>query len=256
MITRYRRRSWGQTLAEVAVCCGILSSLGGGGNAAWVALGTARRTEAISNLRQVYQAMLVQFEEGQLPEAAFYPDVRRDPNAVRTDPRSIVNQIPGLPGSFWISPGAPEQFARLGLTYVWNSGVNGRLIDQLDPRTWLLMDMNGAAYFTPGITPRAQGYLVLYADGQVKYEMQPPAVMRPEDAAQVEAAAQGGAPLPGGPTPGGPTAGGPAGAPGGPMVTAGGPPPVKVPTDPEAAIRQKERAARRNNPDEDDALDE
>lgn len=254
MLTRLRRRTWGQTLAELGLVCGILSSMGGGAGAAWQVLAASRRTDATSNLKQIYAALLITAEDGQLPNAVFYPDTRRDPNAVRTDPRCIVNQIRGLPAHFWISPGAPPEFQRLGLTYVWNSSLNGRLLDQLDPRTWLLMDMNGAAYLLPDLVPKAPGYLVLYADGQVKYETQPPAVMRADQVAQVRAAAGGGVAA-GGPTNDpGTEFGTPPG--GGPLVSPGAAPPVKVPADPDQAIRQKEETARRNNPDEDDALNE
>jgi hypothetical protein len=68
--------------------------------------------------------------------------------------------------------------------------------------------------------------------------------------------------MPGGPSsPGGPPApGAPAGpgAPGAPGGAAPPPPPpdVIVPKDPDSDLRAKEDAARRANPDEDDAADE
>lgn len=250
---RLRRRSWGQGLAEVAVVCGIMSSMAGGGaGAAWGVLDMARRTRVISNLRQIYMAIQMYADDNDgLPNAEFYPDIRRDPKAVTNSPRSIVRLLgQGIPASFWINPTAPERFQQAGLTFVWNTTVNGKNLDQLEPRTWLLMDMNAAAYMIPDVIPRAGGYLVLYADGSVKYEMQPPQIVRPADVPQLAAAARGGGAAGGGGGEAQPGAGGGGGGGG------AAEPDVKVPDDPDAEVKKKEEAARKSNPDEDDAVND
>ncbi|MCC7492987.1 MAG: hypothetical protein IT204_11585 [Fimbriimonadaceae bacterium] len=254
MLARWtRRRRRGQGLAEVAVVCSIMSSLAGaGGGAAWQVLGAAHRVVATNELKQIYTALTMYDDEGRLPSAVMYPDIRRDPNAVRNDPRSIVRQLGNLvPPQTWVASRAPQVFQQAGLTFIWNSALNGQLMDNLgDPaRTWLLMDMNAAGAAFPDLFPQPGGigYLVLYADGHVKYEMQPPPVVRGQDNAALRGMinAGGGA---GAPAAGGPAAGGGA--------TPAPKPEAVAPKDPDAAERQKEAEARKANPDEDDALDE
>ncbi len=234
-----RRRSRGQGLAEVAVVCSIMTSMAGGGaGAAWQVLGTAHRIEATAYLRQIHSAITdyADDNDGKLPGADMYPDIRKDPNAVRNSPRSIVN-IMGkrVPANLWVASRAPEQFQKAGLTYIWNTALNGKLVDQVD-RTWMLMDMNAAGYLLPDQFPRPSGgYLVLYTDGSVKFEMQPPLPLQGVDAEKMQqAVANPGA----------------AGGGGGEEVK------LVAPEDPEAKEREKEDSARKSNPDEDDAVDE
>lgn len=252
MLTRMRRRSWGQGLAEVAVVCSIMTSMAGGGaGAAWGVLDTARRTRTISNLKQIYLAisMFADDNEG-LPNAEFYPNVAKDKNAVKNSPRSIVKIVGGgMPASMWVSPAAPSKFQEAGLTFVWNTQANGKHLDQLD-RTWLLMDMNAAAYLIPDFVPRAStGYLVLYSDGSVKYEHVPPKVV-PENLK--DQLAQQVSRLTGKPAAGG-GGGGQPGAQGG---QEGDNSEANVPADPDAEVEKKEEQARESNPDEDDAADD
>ena len=248
------RRRRGQGLAEVAVVCSIMSSMAGGGaGAAWQVLGTAQRTVAINQMKQIYLAvtMAADDNDGRLPSAVMYPDLRADPNAVRNNPRSIVRIMGnGVPANMWVAPRAPQVFQRAGLTYIWNSALNGQLVDQVDPHTWLMMDMNGAAYAIPDLVPRSEGgYLVLYADGSVKYEMQPPRIVPPGMEGQLQDSVANGTPLMDVPLGGGQGGAAPA------VVEVVPPEPVDV-KDPQTAINQKEEAARSANPDEDDALDE
>ena len=250
---RGRRR--GQGLAEVAVVCSIMTSMAGGGaSAAWQVMGSARRVVAITQMKQIYLAIQMRADDGGgLPAADMYPDLRRDPNAVRTSPRSIVKILGNaVPASLWIDPRAPEAFQKAGLTYIWNSSLNGRQLDQVDGHTWLLADMNAAAVAIPELVPQPKGigYLVLYADGSAKYEMQPPPGLAKINGQALSAAVQAGAPGPAGD----PNAA--AGA-GGATAPATPPPPkVVIPKDPDADAKKKEREAKRANPDEDDAVNE
>ncbi len=244
------RRRRGQGLAEVAVVCSIMSSMAGGGaGAAWQVLGTAQRTVAINQMKQIHLAitMAADDNDGRLPSAVMYPDIRANPQAVRSDPRSIVKIMGNMvPANMWVAPRAPQVFQQAGLTYIWNPALNGQLVDQVNPRTWMLMDMNGAAYAIPDLVPRSPGgYLVLYADGSVKYEMQPPQLVPPGAEGQLAGAVAKGAPIPDG--------GGTGPAPAAVEVVA--PEPVDV-QDPQAEVQRKEDAARAANPDEDDAIDE
>jgi type II secretory pathway pseudopilin PulG len=261
-----RRRARAQGLAEVAVVCSIMSSLAGsGGSAAWSVMAAARQTEARVYMKQIYMAvtMYADDNDGRLPRADLYPDLRRDPQACLRSPKSIRRILSGYApdAKLWVSSAAPDKFQKAGLTYVWNVGVNGKQLDSLPGRTWLLMDMNAAGYVIPDLIPRADSYLVLYSDGSVKLEHVPPQLVPNADADQLKGAVNpnagtaGGAGNSGGPgMPGGPGAPGGPGTPGG---TAAAPPPdVVVPKDPDADRRQKEEAARRANPDEQDAVNE
>ncbi len=249
-----RRRRLGQGLAEVATVCSIMTSMAGGGaGAAWQVLGMAQRTVAISQMKQIHLAvtMYADDHDGRLPTADMYPNIKADPNAVQTSPRSIVRVLGNrVPKQLWVAPRAPEAFQKAGLTYIWNSGVNGQLADQVNARTWLLMDMNAAAYVLPELVPRnSGGYLVLYADGSIKYEMAPPQVVPEADKNRLQQAIQQGGTATG---PAGPAGG--AGGPGAGGGQATKPEPV-APKDPDADEREKEKAARKANPDEDDAVD-
>lgn len=248
-----KRRRRGQGLAEVAVVCSIMSSMAGGGaGAAWQALGTAQRTVAINQMKQIYLAiqMAADDADGRLPAAEMYPNIARDPGAVQNSPRSIVRLVGGgLPANLWVAPRAPEVFQKAGLTYIWNTALNGQLLDQVpDPaNTWMLMDMNAAAAMLPelGVAPQGGGYLVLYADGHAKYQPGAPPVAADAEALRQEMTriAEGGGPAAAAPGPGGGT-----GAP--------EPPTAVAPEDPDAEERAKEEEARDNNPDEDDAIEE
>ncbi|MBI2299318.1 MAG: hypothetical protein HYU66_10325 [Armatimonadetes bacterium] len=259
MLTRLRRRTWGQGLAEVAVVCGIMSSMAGGGmGAAWGVMDMARRTKVISNLKQVYMAISMYADDNDgLPNAEFFPNLSKDKDAVKNSPRSIVRLVgKGLPAEFFINPSAPERFQQAGLTFVWNTAANGKALDQLDGRTWLMMDMNAAAYVLPEAVPRSEGYLVLYSDGSVKYEHTPPLVVKPEDKARLQ---QQVSQLTGGGGGGGAPAGGGGeqpGAGGGGNGGGEGDQGAVAPKDPDSEVREKEQKARDSNPDEDDAVDD
>ncbi|NUQ01533.1 MAG: hypothetical protein HUU35_16940, partial [Armatimonadetes bacterium] len=194
------RRRRGQGLAEVAVVCSIMTSMAGGGaGAAWQVLGTAQRTVAMNQMKQIHLALTMFADDNDaLPTADMYPDIRKDPQAAINSPRSIRKILGnGLPAALWVAPRAPEVFQKAGLTYIWNSSANGKQLDQLGADTWLLADMNAAAFAVPDLVPQPQGigYLILYADGHVKYEMRPPAALAnlPKEALTTAAAAPAGA---------------------------------------------------------------
>lgn len=266
MLRLARRRTRAQGLAEVAVVCSIMTTLASGGaGAAWGVRSKAHETEMRVYMKQMYTAiqMFCGDHDDKLPRADFYPDTRRDANACTKSRRSIVVQLGGYVGDnrIFVASEAPEKFKKAGLTYVWNTAVNGKQLDQLPPKTWLLMDMNAAAYAIPDLVPRSKnGYLVLWSDGSVKFEVNPPQVVKDSDVDTLKASvkpgdtkdpANPGAP---GTTPGGTTPGAPGDKPDKKEPVAA-PEPV-VPKDPDTEIRVKEEQARTSNPDEEDAAHE
>jgi hypothetical protein len=166
---RSRRKSLGITLIEVMTATSIMAGLQAqsGGNLRY-AVSQAREVRGISNLRQIYQLLLIQSMTGRLPKAAFYP--KDDP---LKDPKSIVNKIQGAPKEMFISPFAPEPLRKKGLTYAWNDTVNGKTLDSVGGNTWLLIDL--AAFIADPKVDRPRKYLVLYANGAAKAVRQPPA---------------------------------------------------------------------------------
>jgi hypothetical protein len=239
------------------------SMAGGGAGAAWQVLAKAHETEMRVYMSQIYTALRMYSDDndGRLPTADLYPDIRKDPQACVRSGRSIRRILQGYAGDpkIWVAHHAPERFKKAGLTYVWNPALNGKTIESLPGRTWLLMDMNGAGYAIPDLIPRNQnGYLVLWTDGQVKLERTPPVIVKEADAAKLKDQVKAMAPATGadGVAPGAPGTT-PGTQPGGeaPKPVPAATDPV-LPKDPDAEVRKKEEGARRSNPDEDDAVHE
>ena len=157
---RSRRRSMGFTLVEVLAAGSLMAGLQSGGN--WrYAVSKAREIRGISNLKQIYQLLMIQSITSPLPRAALYP--KGDP---KTDPKSIMRLIPGAPPELFVSPFAPEPLRRKKLTYAWNPNVNGKQLDSVPRNTWLLIDL--AAFITDPKIPKPKRYLVLYANGKAE----------------------------------------------------------------------------------------
>ncbi len=91
----------------------------------------------------------------------------------------------------FICPSAPDVLATWDLSYIWNEDLNGRARAGMTPAqlaaTWVLTDLEAAFHaftdeelallqMTPDMVtaPHVRGYNVLYADGAVKWQAQPP----------------------------------------------------------------------------------
>lgn len=169
---KLRRRGWraGFTLAELTVVSGILSNLAGTSGSAFLqAQNKALQAPCASQLQQIYQLMVGMDEEGgRLPLAWTFP-WKQDPN----DRYSIVNIVAGRNASvrkLFVCPAAPEPWKQLGITYVYNDALGGKLVDNLPnaANTWLMMD---AAVLNMKKFPASHvgGYNVLFCDGHVKW---------------------------------------------------------------------------------------
>lgn len=156
--TFLRRRVCGFTLIEVMAVTSIMAGAAGQGGYQY-AINQANQTKGISNLKQIYQLLLVQTIGEELPKAAFYP--QGDP---KTAPDSIVRLIQGAPKELFVSPFAPDALKAKGLTFAWNDSINGKSMELLPKDTWLLIDM--AAFIADPKIPRPTKYLILYADGR------------------------------------------------------------------------------------------
>jgi len=150
------------SLAEVMVVVGIVSGLSSTTDFRGAQL-QANSVACTQQLRAVATALqMFANAEGKLPDAAFYP--KGDP---KTDPKSIVVLLKGYvdPKGF-ICPSAPESLKQKGLTFVWNQAASGKDPAALDPKTWLMIEINAvSAKFPP---PHLGKYHVLCADFNVR----------------------------------------------------------------------------------------
>ena len=105
-----------------------------------------------------------EYEAGVLPEMAYYPD------DVRLDPESMYSILEpyGLAATNCVCPGCAAVLQDTGITYVWNTQVNGKPLRSLDPPQWLVVEMNALSAKVPA--PHWGRYNVLYSDGKVRDE--------------------------------------------------------------------------------------
>ena len=155
-----RRKPLGMTLVEVLIVAGIMSGLHSQSNFRY-ALHKANELKGINNLRQLHLLLQTQCITGGLPNAALYP--QGDP---KKDPKSIVRLIPGAPPQLFVSPFAPDALQEKGLTYAWNTALNGKTLDVVPGGTWVLIDVT--AFIVDPDLPKPGKYLVLYADGRAE----------------------------------------------------------------------------------------
>ncbi len=156
---RRRSRSLAFGLIEVMLVSAIMTTLNSQSGGFRYALDLAKETQGKENLRQIYLLLVAQSTSEPLPDAVFYP--KGDPTK---DPKSIMNLVQGSVPGLFVSPFAPEELKRKGLTFAWNDTVNGKDLSQLPNNTWLLIDM--AAFIADPGVPAPHRYLLLYADGR------------------------------------------------------------------------------------------
>ena len=129
--------------------------------------------ECAAHLRRIYAALeLYEIDRGTLPRLAFFPD---DP---KQDPDSIVVALTpyGTTPDIYICPTAPSPHRELGLTYLWNTRLNGRKIPRASTPEWMLVEINA---LSDGVPASHMGYYnVLLTDGTVHREKDPPAGLR------------------------------------------------------------------------------
>ncbi len=192
MLRIRRRGRAGMSMIEVSVVTGILATLAGqSGSAFMQAKNKAAGTQCQNNLKQIYMAiqMWADDNDGALPRAWFFPwkGTQDDNGVFHLDPNdayNIVNIIAGRNSSIrklFICPGAPEPWQRLGVTYVYNDTLSGKMLDAVPNAslTWLLMDVN-VVNQQKFPAPHLGGHNVLFCDGRVKWvpQSQVPQVFR------------------------------------------------------------------------------
>ncbi len=162
-----RRKPLGITLIEILTVTSIMSGLNSQSNFQY-AINQANQVKGLNNLRQIHLLLQTQCIADALPRATFFPE--GDP---KKDPKSITRLILNAPPQLFVSPFAPQSLQDKGLSYAWNTALNGKTLDTVPRTTWVLIDVM-AFIADPSIAKPAK-YLVLYADGRAEAVAEPPA---------------------------------------------------------------------------------
>jgi prepilin-type processing-associated H-X9-DG protein len=124
------------------------------------------------NLTRIYQALeTYELAHGALPRLAFYPE---EP---LSDPESICVALEayGLTPTTFICPSVHHLVARTGLTYIWNTRLNGRSMQDFYEKQWMLVEIN--AISTEVGCPHFGSCNVLFTDGSVERIRNPAALL-------------------------------------------------------------------------------
>jgi hypothetical protein len=168
---RAHRKTLAFTLVEVLVVSGLMTGMHAKGNYGYV-INQANELKGTASLQQIHLLIKMHCMTNRLPDAAFYP--KGDPVK---DPKSIIRLLgSGANPKLFVSPFAPKPLKEKGLTYAWNSKVNGKSLDRLPRDTWLLVDL--AAFIVDPDVPRPSKYFILYADGRAMAVKELPADIR------------------------------------------------------------------------------
>lgn len=146
-----------KVLALIAVCLVALAVI------YYVLIQVARGKACADHLRTIYHALeMYETDRGTLPQLAFFPDSpEEDPDSLRT-----VLESYGVDGNVALCPAVHRSLSDLGLTYVWNTRLNGKKLPGPDARTWMLVELNALSPEVPA--PHLGRYNVLYTDGKVE----------------------------------------------------------------------------------------
>lgn len=169
------KKSCGFTLTELLVVTSIVTSIPTG---AYVhAKKKALELSCENNLRQINMAIqMFVMDNGKLPSAAFYPkEATKEKDSI-----AVILKSYGTSKGLFVCPATPEQLEKLDLTYLWNDTFSGKRPEAIkDPsKQWLMISMNAVSEDVPA--PHPKGYVVLYADGQVRWTKEKPKLV-PKD---------------------------------------------------------------------------
>jgi len=115
------------------------------------------------NLKQIYLALeLFELDRGYLPTLDFYPsEPHTDASSLRV---ALANY--GVETKHCLCPSSPDIVIQQGLSYVWNTKMNKRVLSEVDEPHWLLMDIQSVHEDVTG--PHFRNVHVLYSDGSIQ----------------------------------------------------------------------------------------
>jgi len=130
---------------------------------------STRIKQCESNLLNIYRALeLYELHHGRLPVMAFYPD---DPRHA-PDSLLVVLDPYAVSGDLGYCPNAHARIQKHGLSYVWNTKMNGQRLNEPTPPVWLLSDIGTLSKTIK--PPHFRRYLILYSDGSIVRSKNPP----------------------------------------------------------------------------------
>ncbi len=129
----------------------------------YVLIQVSKTVQCSDQLIRIYQALeLFEMDRGSLPHLAFYPDEpMTDPDSIR-----VVLEEYGVDPHAWVCPASHPLITNLGLSYIWNTRLNGANLRGFDERQWMLIEVNALSDDVPA--PHLGYYNVLYSDGKVE----------------------------------------------------------------------------------------
>jgi hypothetical protein len=138
-----------------------------------IALERARQDRCARNLRRIYSWLeMYEIDRGTLPHLAMFPDEPRHDH----DSLVTVLQAYGSGDDTFLCPAEPADLRQEGLTYLWNVQLNGKTLRSPKEPTWMLVEINALSQTVPA--PHFGAYNILYTDGQVRREREPPLALR------------------------------------------------------------------------------
>ena len=121
-----------------------------------------------ANLKKIYHALeLYEVDRGSMPSLAYFPT---DPQA-DADSLSVVLESYGADARACVCPAMHAVLREMGLTYIWNSSLNGKRIPRGGDPVWLLVEMSAISEDLPA--PHLGHFNVLFSDGSVRHISDP-----------------------------------------------------------------------------------
>lgn len=161
MATNHQSRVEGRAMAKIVVLV-LLSAV-----ALSILYGVLVRAEAGKrcerNLLKIYRALeLYELDRGELPALAYFPNEPKED----TDSLRLVLENFGVDANACVCPAHPTMIREMGLTYIWNTALNGQKMPRGAEPTWMLVDLTALSTDLPA--SHFGGYNVLYSDGKVR----------------------------------------------------------------------------------------
>lgn len=138
----------------------------------FVLIASAKTLACQENLNRIYQSLeMYELAHGSLPRLAFYAE---EP---LSDPESICVALEsyGLTPETFICPSAHALVAETGLTYIWNTRLNGRSMQEFYEKQWMLVEIEAISSEVSG--PHFGSCQVLYTDGSIERARNPADVL-------------------------------------------------------------------------------
>jgi len=137
-----------------------------------VLIASSKTLACRENLARIYQSLeMYELAHGSLPRLAFFAE---EP---RSDSESIcvVLESYGLSPETFVCPSAHPLVAKTGLSYIWNTRLNGRSMQDFYEKQWMLVEIEAISLDVN--FPHFGACQVLYTDGSIERMRNPAGVL-------------------------------------------------------------------------------